>query len=297
MMTLEHLPENAQTPSAEGSSTYTTTEVQNHYARVALDVLEQLDDQAICGCESCDDTPSRTSEAKELYTREIMDNLPEGALAASRGCGDPVAKAQLAPGEVVVDLGSGGGIDALIAARFVGEAGYVYGIDMTYEMIELAERNAVDAKVANVEFVQGTIEEIPLPDASVDVVLSNCVINFSDDKPRVMREACRILKPGGRFVVSDIVSYAPIAKDAFEPLCRIVGCTKGMQSAESYRTALEDAGFVDIVLEPKTTYTLDILEQKARAKNRMRFFESIADEPAIEGASGSVIIYAYKPQN
>lgn len=296
-MALEHPPENAQTPSAVGSSACTTTEVQNHYARVALDVLEQLDDQAICGCESCDDTPSRTSEAKELYAREIMDNLPEGALAASRGCGDPVAKAQLAPGEVVVDLGSGGGIDALIAARFVGETGYVYGIDMTHEMIELAERNAADAKVANVEFVQGTIEEIPLPDASVDVVLSNCVINFSDDKPRVMREACRILKPGGRFVVSDIVSYAPIAKDAFEPLCRIVGCTKGMQSAESYRMALEDAGFVDIMLEPKTTYTLDILEQKARAKNRMRFFESIENDPAIEGASGSVIIYAYKPQN
>jgi len=296
-MALEHPPENAQTPSAVGSSACTTTEVQNHYARVALDVLEQLDDQAICGCESCDDTPSRTSEAKELYAREIMDNLPEGALAASRGCGDPVAKAQLALGEVVVDLGSGGGIDALIAARFVGETGYVYGIDMTYEMIELAERNAADAKVANVEFVQGTIEEIPLPDASVDVVLSNCVINFSDDKPRVMREACRILKPGGRFVVSDIVSYAPIAKDAFEPLCRSVGCTKGMQSAESYRMALEDAGFVDIMLEPKTTYTLDILEQKARAKDRMRFFESIENDPAIEGASGSVIIYAYKPQN
>lgn len=275
--------------------TTSTADVEQHYARVALDILEQLGDETVVGCESCDDAPSSASEARELYTREVMENLPAGALAASRGCGDPVAKALLAPGEVVVDLGSGGGIDALIAARFVGAEGYVYGIDMTPEMIKLASANAADAKLANVEFIQGTIEEIPLPDACADVVLSNCVINFSDDKPRVMREACRILKPGGRFVVSDIVSYAPIAEASYEPLCRIVGCTKGMQPAETYRAMLEDAGFADVVLEPKTTYTHDVLERKAQAKDRMAFYERIADDAAIDGASGSVIIYAYKP--
>lgn len=294
-MTSENPRDIAQATLTEDAPAFTTADVANHYAHVALNVLNQLDDQAICGCESCDDAPALTSEAKELYTREIMENLPAGALAASRGCGDPVAKALLTPGEIVVDLGSGGGIDALIAARLVGEKGLVFGIDMTPEMIELATKNASDAEIANVTFVQGAIEDIPLPDDLANVVLSNCVINFSDDKPRVMREACRILKPGGRFVVSDIVSYAPIAEESYEPLCRIVGCTKGMQPAESYRAMLANAGFIDIVLEPKTTYTRDVLRKKALAKDRMGFFEQLADDDAIDGASGSVIIYAYKP--
>lgn len=295
MMAQMHKPEDTQTATSVDAGFAGANDVERHYARVALDILGRLDDETVVGCESCDDVPSSASEARELYTREVMDSLPAGALAASRGCGDPVAKARLMPGEVVVDLGSGGGIDALIAARLVGCEGYVYGIDMTPEMIELATANAADAKLANVEFIQGTIEALPLPDACADVVLSNCVINFSNDKPRVMREACRILKPGGRFVVSDIVSYAPIAEASYEPLCRIVGCTKGMQPAEAYRAMLEDAGFADVVLEPKTTYSREVLERKAQAKDRMRFYEAIADDAAIDGASGSVIIYAYKP--
>lgn len=142
--------------------------------------------------------------------------------------------------------------------------------------------------------MQGAIESLPLPDESVDVVLSNCVINFSDDKPQVMREAFRVLVPGGRFVVSDIVNYAPISENSYEPLCRIVGCTKGMEPAEGYRDALEAAGFVDVQLERKTTYTREVLLAKAQQKDRMAFYEQLVNDEALDGASGSVIVYAYK---
>ena len=274
--------------------TDSNTQVQQHYAEVAQEVLASLEADAVCGRSSCCDAPLRASEAAVLYTADEQAALPQGALSASRGCGDPVAKAQLRPGEYVLDLGSGGGIDALIASQILGQTGFVYGVDMTPDMIELATRNAADAGCANVSFIKGTIEDLPLEDASVDVVLSNCVINFSNDKPRVIAEAARVLKPGGRFVVSDIVSNAPIAQDSYWPLCRIVGCTNGMQPQEDYRQMLLDAGFVDVVLEPKTIYTLDVLERKAQQKDRMELFAQIADDPTVSEASGSVIIYAYK---
>ena len=194
----------------------------------------------------------------------------------------------------MLDLGCGGGIDALIAARLVGKRGSVYGVDMTPEMVQLATKNASDAQAGNVTFLQGNIEKLPLQSESVDVVLSNCVINFSNDKPQVMREAYRVLAPSGRFVVSDIVSYAPIRKESYEPLCRIVGCTNGMSSAQSYVRALEEAGFVDVRLERKTNYTFDVLKQRAQQKGRMEFFQRIENDAAMSGACGSVIVYAYK---
>ena len=268
--------------------------VEAHYARVALDVLASFEDDTVCGCASCEDAPLKASEAVALYSEQIRNSLPSGALQASRGCGDPVAKAQLQAGERVLDLGCGGGIDALIAARLVGKQGSVYGVDMTPEMVQLATKNASDAQAGNVTFLQGNIEKLPLQSESVDVVLSNCVINFSNDKPQVMREAYRVLAPGGRFVVSDIVSYAPIREESYEPLCRIVGCTNGMSSAQSYVRALEEAGFVDVRLERKTNYTLDVLQQRAQQKGRMEFFQRIENDAAMSGACGSVIVYAYK---
>ena len=271
-----------------------TDTVEAHYARVALDVLASFEDDTVCGCASCEDAPLKASEAVALYSEQIRNSLPSGALQASRGCGDPVAKAQLQAGERVLDLGCGGGIDALIAARLVGKQGSVYGVDMTPEMVQLATKNASDAQAGNVTFLQGNIEKLPLQSESVDVVLSNCVINFSNDKPQVMREAYRVLAPGGRFVVSDIVSYAPIREESYEPLCRIVGCTNGMSSAQSYVRALEEAGFVDVRLERKTNYTLDVLKQRAQQKGRMEFFQRIENDAAMSGACGSVIVYAYK---
>ena len=270
---------------------------EQHYAEVATSILASLDDDTAIGrdtCEVCDEPAMTASEARFLYAQEAIATLPEGAVAASRGCGDPVAQADLQPGERVLDLGSGGGIDALIAARLIGENGRVYGVDMTPEMVELATKNAADAGIENVEFLHSSIEALPLPDESVDVVLSNCVINFSNDKAAVMREAYRVLAPGGRFVVSDIVSYAPIAEASYEPLCRIVGTTNGMQTADEYRAMILDAGFSDVILQPKTTYTLDVLRKKAEQKDRMAFFEALADDTAVDSASGSVIIIAKK---
>ena len=272
------------------------SDVQKHYSEVANNILSQLDGEAVVGASSCCDAPAKASEARFLYAQEALSQLPNGAVAASRGCGDPVAQADLQPGERVLDLGSGGGIDALIAAHLVGPEGHVFGVDMTESMIELATRNAADAHVGNVEFLQGAIENLPLEDESVDVVLSNCVINFSNDKPRVLREALRVLRPGGRLVVSDIVSYAPIADASYWPLCRIVGCTNGMQPATEYERMLKECGFAQVTLQPKTTYTREVLLKKAQQKDRMGFYEQLADDNALDGASGSVIIKAAAPR-
>ena len=268
--------------------------MSEHYEEIARRILAGFEDGAVVGAESCCEPAATASEARFLYARETLAGLPEGAKAASRGCGDPVAKACLQPGERVVDLGCGGGIDALIAGQLVGPGGRVYGVDMTPAMVELASRNAAQAGAGNVEFLRGTIEDLPLPDESVDVVLSNCVINFSSDKARVMREAARVLAPGGRFVISDIVSWRPIAESSYGPLCRIVGTTNGMSAAADYERMLVDAGFADVRMEPKTTYTLDVLRAKAEQKDRMAFYDQLKDDRDLDGASGSVIVVASK---
>ena len=180
-----------------------------------------------------------------LYTRLDRDELPVAAVAASLGCGNPTAVADLRPGERVLDLGSGGGIDVLLSARRVGPSGYVYGVDMTSEMLQLARANATQAGATNVEFVQGTIEDVPLPDAAVDVVISNCVINLSVDKPKVIAEMFRVLAPGGRIGISDVV-----AEDHLTPAERAdrgsyVGCIAGALSRTEYLQQLQAAGFAD----------------------------------------------------
>jgi arsenite methyltransferase len=215
-------------------------EVRQKYAEAATG--------AGCGCGDggcCSDGEFGST----LYDISQRAELPDAAVLASLGCGNPTAVADLRDGETVLDLGSGGGIDVILSARRVGPTGHAYGLDMTEEMLELARRNAAEAKIANVTFLQGLIEEIPLPDSSVDVVISNCVINLSADKPSVLREIGRVLRPGGRIGISDVV-----AEDRLEPAQRAergsyVGCIAGALSSSEYTDGLRAAGFDDISVE------------------------------------------------
>jgi SAM-dependent methyltransferase len=211
---------------------------------------------ANCGCGTsatacCDPITSN------LYDDADAHAVPEGALLASLGCGNPTALAQLNPGETVLDLGSGGGIDVLLSARRVGPAGKAFGLDMTDEMLALAEEHKRKAGVTNVEFLKGRIEEMPLPDQAVDVIISNCVINLSADKDRVLREAFRVLKPGGRLAVSDVIVRGEVPPDVRRSMELWAGCVAGALSDVEYRSKLEAAGFTDIELETTRVYTVD----------------------------------------
>ncbi len=193
-----------------------------------------------------------------LYSDEDLNGLPSTAYLASLGCGNPTALAELKPGQVVLDLGSGGGIDVLLSARRVGPAGFAYGLDMTDEMLELAERNRAEAGVENVKFLKGEIESIPLPDSTVDVIISNCVINLSVDKGKVLAEAARVLRPGGRFAVSDIVfdGELQLPDAARADLLGWSGCIAGALSTIEYEKKLKCAGFVDVQIEATRRYSL-----------------------------------------
>jgi len=226
--------------------------VRERYGKAALKVADA--ESARC-CEPqasscCDPITSNLYEISETAS------LPDQAVLASLGCGNPTALAQLHPGEVVLDLGSGGGIDVLLSARRVGPEGKAYGLDMTDEMLELARNNQKDAGVENVEFLKGEIEDIPLPDASVDVIISNCVINLSADKDQVLREAFRVLRPGGRFAVSDIVSKGPLGKVAQVSLKLWSECVAGALEESAYRAKLESAGFEGVDLEVTREFTV-----------------------------------------
>src|SRR5438876_2733876 len=200
---------------------------------------------------SCDPITSN------LYDAAQTGQLPEEAVLASLGCGNPTALAQLNPGEVVLDLGSGGGIDVLLSAKRVGPTGKAYGLDMTDEMLALANANKRKAGAENVEFLKGEIENIPLPDHSVDVIISNCVINLSADKDRVFREAFRVLKPGGRFAVSDVVTRGEIAPEIRKSVLLWVGCVAGALDENEYREKLEAVGFEQISIEPTRVYRVE----------------------------------------
>src|SRR6202163_4526636 len=204
---------------------------------------------ALDGC--CDPITSN------LYDATQKGEIPEEALLASLGCGNPTALAQLKPGEVVLDLGSGGGIDVLLSARRVGPTGKAYGLDMTDEMLALANENKRKAGVENVEFLKGEIENIPLPDNSVDVIISNCVINLSADKAKVLREAFRVLKPGGRFAVSDVVTRGEMLPEIRESVLAWVGCVAGALDETEYRSKLTAAGFEQIEIEPTRVYHIE----------------------------------------
>jgi arsenite methyltransferase len=190
---------------------------------------------------------------KNLYDASQGSEVPEEAMQASLGCGNPTALAKLNPGEVVLDLGSGGGIDVLLSARRVGPTGKAYGLDMTDEMLALANENKHKAGAENVEFLKGEIENIPLPDNSVDVIISNCVINLSADKDKVLREAFRVLKPGGRFAVSDVVTRGAIPNEIRQKVLLWVGCIAGALDETEYKSKLKGAGFEQVEVEPEST--------------------------------------------
>ncbi len=192
-----------------------------------------------------------------LYATGETDVLPNAAVLASLGCGNPTALAELREGEVILDLGSGGGIDVLLSARRVGPTGKAYGLDMTDDMLTLAKRNAAEARVTNVEFLRGRIEEIPLPGNSIDVIISNCVINLSGDKRTVLAEAFRVLKPGGRFAVSDVVVRGEVPVAVRRSMELWVGCVAGALEEQEFRTLLAESGFVDIDIEPTRMYKAD----------------------------------------
>jgi arsenite methyltransferase len=262
-------------------------EVKQKYASAARAVAAHDNLQACCdpALRCCD--PITTS----LYSSAEKGPLPEKAALASLGCGNPTALLDLKPGEVVLDLGSGGGIDVLLSARRVGPTGKAYGLDMTDEMLALARANQLQAGVENVEFLKGEIENIPLTDNSVDVIISNCVINLSADKDRVLREAFRVLRPGGRFAVSDVVVRGEVPAAVRESMLLWAGCIAGALEENDYRARLAAAGFAQIDLEPTRTYSIEDSRQFLTAAG----IDVDAIAPRIEGKFISAFIRAAKP--
>ena len=261
--------------------------VREKYGQAALRVYGG--GSACCGpsagIDGCDPITSN------LYDRSQTGALPEEAVLASLGCGNPTALAQLNAGETVLDLGSGGGIDVLLSARRVGPTGRAYGLDMTDEMLALARENQQKAGLENVEFLKGEIENIPLPGNSVDVVISNCVINLSADKDRVLREAFRVLKPGGRFAVSDVGTRGEVPSKVRENMLLWVGCIAGALEDEQYRSELASAGFEGIEIEPTRVYSIE--DERTFFSGQGLDVDAIA--PAVDGKFMSALIRAKKP--
>ena len=264
--------------------------VKEKYGQAALRV--KSGGSSCCGASSgigrgCDPITSN------LYDVSQSEQVPEEAMLASLGCGNPTALAQLKPGETVLDLGSGGGIDVLLSARRVGPSGKAYGLDMTDEMLALAKENQRKAGVENVEFLRGEIEHIPLPDNSVDVVISNCVINLSADKGQVLREAYRVLRPGGRFAVSDVVTRGEIRPEIRQNILLWVGCVAGALEDVEYRSKLAAAGFEQIEIEPTRIYRVEDARELLAAEG----IDADAIAPQVDGRFMSAFIRAVKPLN
>lgn len=247
-------------------------------------------EEAGCGCNSSPN-PCCDPISSHLYDANQSQSLPREALAASLGCGNPTALAQLKPGEYVLDLGSGGGIDVILSAKRVGPAGKAYGLDMTDDMLALARENQSRAGIRNVEFLKGEIENIPLPENSVDVVISNCVINLSADKDRVLREAFRVLRPGGRFAVSDVVVRGPVPAEIRRNVELWVGCVAGAIDESEYIAKLSAAGFSGITIEPTRIYSIEDARQFLTTKG----IDVDAIAPQVEGKFASAFIRAGKP--
>ena len=238
---------------------------------------------ALDGC--CDPITSN------LYGNEQTSQVPEAAVLASLGCGNPTALAELLPGETVLDLGSGGGIDVLLSAKRVGPTGRAYGLDMTDEMLALAEENKRKSGITNVEFLKGEIENIPLPANSVDVIISNCVINLAADKDRVLREAFRVLKPGGRLAVSDVVTTGPMLPEIRRSVLLWVGCVAGALEENEYRAKLASAGFENVTVEPTRIYRIE----DARTFLSGQGIDVDAIAPEVDGKFMSAFVRAEKP--
>ncbi len=272
-----------------------TTVVREKYGEAARRVLAGAE-ASCCGpvnscCGGAAFNGAVDPITSNLYVSGETDELPSGAVLASLGCGNPTALAELRAGETVLDLGSGGGIDVILSARRVGPTGRAYGLDMTDDMLALARQNAAEAGVTNVEFLKGQIEAIPLPDASVDVVISNCVINLSGDKRRVLAEAFRVLRPGGRFAVSDVVVRGEVPHEVRRSMELWVGCVAGALEETEFRSLLAEVGFVDADVEPTRVYR----SEDARAFLADAGIDSAAHLDQIDGKFMAAFVRATRP--
>lgn len=267
--------------------------VREKYGAAALTVLSGAG-AACCGAdgESCCGGDLITGN---LYDQTEASQIPEDALLASLGCGNPTALAQLQPGEIVLDLGSGGGIDVLLSARRVGPSGFAYGLDMTDEMLALAEKNKAEAGAENVQFLKGHIENIPLPDGTVDVLISNCVINLSADKDKVLTEAFRVLKPGGRFAVSDVVVEGELPQAVRRDMEAYVGCIAGALEVGDYTARLARSGFADIGIEPTRRYAFADLEASTCCTPEVAALPQ-SEKDTLNGRVMGAFIRAVKPK-
>jgi len=262
--------------------------VRNKYGEAALRISAG---KRGCCASDAGAVPCCDPISSDLYDASEIAELPDGAVAASLGCGNPTALMQLHAGETVLDLGSGGGIDVLLSAKRVGPTGKAYGLDMTDEMLALARENQKKAGIGNVEFLKGEIENIPLPEKSVDVIISNCVINLSADKGRALREAFRVLRPGGRFAVSDVVVRGEVPAEIRRNIELWVGCVAGALQEEEYRSKLAAAGFEEIEVEATRVYSIEDARQFLTAKG----IDVDAIAPLVEGKFASAFIRARKP--
>ncbi|HUC30270.1 MAG TPA: arsenite methyltransferase [Candidatus Acidoferrum sp.] len=262
--------------------------VKQKYGEAALRVKSG----GSCCCGAASATECADPITTNLYDPSQTGQIPEEALLASLGCGNPTALAELKAGETVLDLGSGGGIDVLLSARRVGPTGKAYGLDMTDEMLALANENKRKAGAENVEFLKGEIEKIPLPDNSVDVIISNCVINLSADKDKVLREAFRVLKPGGRFAVSDVVTRGPILPEIRQSVLAWVGCIAGALEENDYRAKLGSVGFEQIDFEPTRVYRTEDAREFLSGEG----IDVDAIAPQVDGKFLSAFIRARKPE-
>jgi SAM-dependent methyltransferase len=264
--------------------------VRDRYAEAARQAA-RAERSSCCGpAPCCGGAAEANVISRDLYSAEDLAAVPDGAALASLGCGNPTALAELRPGDVVLDLGSGGGIDVLLSARRVGPAGRAYGLDMTDEMLELARRNQKRAGVENAEFLKGTIEDVPLPAESVDVIISNCVINLSPDKDRVLREAFRVLRPGGRFAVSDLVVEGHLPAELRRSIEAWSGCVAGALHEDEYRAKLVAAGFEGIEVEITRTYGAQEMRELAR-----EFEVEVRDDWLEAGRISSAFVRARRP--
>ncbi len=270
--------------------------VRQKYGEAALKVLNDQGRASCCGSQGEDSCCGAGGDAitHGLYSDLETGQVPEAAILASLGCGNPTALAELKDGETVLDLGSGGGIDVLLSAKRVGPTGFAYGLDMTDEMLALADKNRSEARAENVQFLKGHIEEIPLPDASVDVIISNCVINLSGDKDRVLREAFRVLRPGGRFAVSDVVVEGELPEAVRKDMEAYVGCVAGALERSDYLRRLEAAGFVDASIEPTRRYTFADLGDSCCSSPSVQAL-SPGEKEQLDGRIMGAFIRAVKP--
>jgi arsenite methyltransferase len=263
--------------------------VREKYGKAALKVVSGGEASCCSSTSACCGDAAADPITSNLYSEAETGALPSQAVAASLGCGNPTALAELAPGETVLDLGSGGGIDVLLSARRVGPAGKAYGLDMTDEMLALARENQRKAGVDNVEFLKGEIEAIPLPDDSVDVIISNCVINLSADKDRVLAEAFRVLRPGGRFAVSDVVVRGEVPAAIRRNVELWIGCVAGALEEGEYRAKLAKAGFEAVDVEPTRIYRAE------DARDFLAHAGAEIDPAAVDGKFMSAFVRARKP--